>query len=450
MAPKQSRCLPPPAGQPPSKAARVEARLNPGKLTVNSCKDKKVPVLKPAETEEFLTTKGSLGAVPTLENPGDEPVAVRDSGSVSSSSDSSSDFELVQKRRKNLHSRARHRRRKYVDFLIAGRGKSELTLLERKAIGAASEKMYQKEMQAFLDYAQCRGLDVSKAETVDKLMVQYMNLCYLGGHQAFVGDRLIASWLHHHPQYSKAGVKRIPRALRCLKGWRRLCPGRSRVPYPLAIWCGVACLMMEAGFPKMAVFVMLALSTYSRPSELLRLRRFSLIPPATGVTGSWSLLLSPEELQQASKTGDYDVSVLLDSPYTNCWVTNVLKSLKKGASSARLWDFDYSQYLAVFKRCAKKMDIPLEPYHSRHSGPSIDRSRKYRSQLEVQKRGQWKSNKSVVRYEKAARLARTWEQIPTKTKEYSQACEAAFDDIMTGRKKCPSSNRLGETRKAAM
>ncbi|CAK9012769.1 Protein kinase domain-containing protein, partial [Durusdinium trenchii] len=59
-------------------AARVEARLKPGKLTVNSCKDKKVPVLKPAETEEFLTTKGSLGAVPTLENPGDEPVAVRD------------------------------------------------------------------------------------------------------------------------------------------------------------------------------------------------------------------------------------------------------------------------------------------------------------------------------------------------------------------------------------
>ena len=206
--------------------------------------------------------------------------------------------------------------------------------------------------------------------------------------------------------------------------------------------------MMEHGFPTMAVFVTLALSTYSRPSELLRLKTFSLVRPAPGVTGSWSLLLSPEELQEPSKTGDFDVSILLDSPYTNCWAGKILKTMKANKSgNSPLWDFDYGQYLAVFKKCAKQMNVPLEPYHTRHSGPSIDRSRKYRSQLEVQKRGQWKSTKSCVRYEKAARLARSWEQVPERTRDYALACEAKFDDIMLGKKKCPDSSRLGEMSK---
>ena len=277
MAPKRTRRLAAPERDAPPKAARVERVLRPGKLVVPSRSSKKEALLKPVETSELLTTKGVLGKLPTLESPGEETKTLGVDLSMSSSSDSSSEVDMTQKRKKNLHSRARHRRRKYVDFLIDGKDKDGLSLLEKRAIGTAAEKMYQKELQAFKDYAVCPGLDPKDAEGVDRLMVQYMNHCYLAGHQAYVGDRLIASWLHHHPQFSKTGVKKIPRALRCLKGWRRLCPGRSRVPYPLSIWCAVACLMINMGFPKMAVFVMLAVSTYSRPSELLRLRTFSLI-----------------------------------------------------------------------------------------------------------------------------------------------------------------------------
>ena len=152
---------------------------------------------------------------------------------------------------------------------------------------------------------------------------------------------------------------------------------------------------------------MMSLSAYGRPSEILRLRVFSLIRPAQGVTSSWSLLMSPEELGQPSKTGEYDVSLLLDSPYITFWASKILNGLKNQPANGPLWDFNYSQYLHIFKKCAMKLNIQLEPYHARHSGPSIDRSRKYRSQLEVQKRGQWKSTKSCVRYEKAARLAGT-------------------------------------------
>ena len=118
--------------------------------------------------------------------------------SVSSSSDSSSEPDLAKKKKRSLHSRAKYRRRKYV--VMEGKTSGDLTLLERKAIGTASEKMYQKELKAFMDYARCPCLNLKEGETMDRLMVQYMNHCYLAGHQAYVGDRLIASWMHHYEE----------------------------------------------------------------------------------------------------------------------------------------------------------------------------------------------------------------------------------------------------------
>ena len=74
---------------------------------------------------------------------------------------------------------------------------------------------------------------------------------------------------------------------------------------------------------------------------------------------------------------------------------------------------------------------------TRHSGPSIDRARKYRSQLEVQKRGHWKAQKSVMRYEKSARFSLTWERLPPGLKDYALSCEADLGKILLGQKAAP-------------
>ena len=301
MAPKRSRLLMPPAMEKPRKSARVESVLKPGEALAKSGQTAKQSTLKKVSCSDLMMTKGVLVAPTPLEQ---MTLSPRESESkkgtamtsISSSSDSSSEAELAEKRKRNLHTRAKHRRRKYVDLLMDGKDPRQLSLLERQAIGSAAEKMYQTELKAFKEFAVPLGLEVNKPSKVDQLMTQYMNRCFLDGHQAFVGNRLVASWMYHYPEYSKSGTKRIPHALRALKGWRKLCPGRSRVPYPLAIWCGMAALMMEMGFPKMAEFLMLSLSTYTRPSELLRLRVFSLLRPAQGITSCWGLLLSPEKL----------------------------------------------------------------------------------------------------------------------------------------------------------
>ena len=78
----------------------------------------------------------------------------------------------------------------------------------------------------------------------------------------------------------------------------------------------------------MALFMLIALSSYVRPSELLRARVCSLVRPADGVTKSWSLLLAPEEESIRTKTGDFDVSTLLDSPWMQGWGDKLFDCLK--------------------------------------------------------------------------------------------------------------------------
>ena len=108
MAPKRTRRLAAPERDVPPRAARVERVLKPGKLVAPSRSSKKEALLKPVETSELLTTKGVLGKLPTLESPGEETKTLGVDLSMSSSSDSSSEVDMTQKRKKNLHSRARH------------------------------------------------------------------------------------------------------------------------------------------------------------------------------------------------------------------------------------------------------------------------------------------------------------------------------------------------------
>ena len=75
----------------------------------------------------------------------------------------------------------------------------------------------------------------------------------------------------------------------------------------------------------------------------------------------------------------------------------------------------------------------IVPYQTRHSGPSIDRSRGDRTAEEVRKRGRWKSHRSVQRYEKAAKLAKTWSLLPAAIRAVLVRCEADIADVVFGR-----------------
>ena len=181
----------------------------------------------------------------------------------------------------------------------------------------------------------------------------------------------------------------------------------------------------------MALMLLVMLSAYLRPSEALNMKRGDLVPPVSGVSSHWSLLLFREEHGLTSKTGETDDSILLDHEWLK-FAEPLLEILHKGPEGQRVWSFRYDQFLREFRTSARRLGVELVPYQARHSGASLDRVDNRRPQLEVQKRGRWRSYKSLVRYEKAGRLQYTAAQASPQLRAYTEACAARLAPLMLG------------------
>ena len=77
--------------------------------------------------------------------------------------------------------------------------------------------------------------------------------------------------------------------------------------------------------------------------------------------------------------------------------------------------FGYASYFKEFKKVATALGVPeAVPYQARHSGPSIDLALRRRTLDSAKKRGRWRTDRSLHRYEKAGRLqqvANRWTEV---------------------------------------
>ena len=124
-----------------------------------------------------------------------------------------------------------------------------------------------------------------------------------------------------------------------------------------------------------------------------------------------------------------------------------LERLKANGEAGRpVWHFGYPECLASFRQVAKKEGMPdLTPYQTRHSGASIDRFYRWRLLADVKKRGGWRSDKSVARYEKSARLGVQKERRGDGIIAHGKRCIEALEDILLHGRTLPS-RRPGGTR----
>ena len=155
--------------------------------------------------------------------------------------------------------------------------------------------------------------------------------------------------------------------------------------------------------------------------------------PSPGVLVWWSLLLFPEEVGRASKTSQFNDSIELDDSRL-FFLSPIWKEIGHSESLTRAWPFSYPDYLAAFKRAAAKLGWPTAcPYQMRHSGPSIDLADRRRSMEEAQRRGRWTQPRSMMRYERRARLAAEWAKVPQATRARCEECAAHLAELILGR-----------------
>ncbi|CAE7664021.1 unnamed protein product, partial [Symbiodinium necroappetens] len=326
----------------------------------------------------------------------------------SSETEPSADADKANSRSRQLAARRKKRLRKYLDLAFDS-AQRQTTLLEAQAVTPGVQKYYAREVEEFDRFVERKGL--ATTDDTDGVITDYLNhLFWLGGP---------------------------------FKGWRRMCPAQSRKPMPLGVWSALAVELKKMNQTRVALFVMLAVSTYARPSELLRCTTRCLVRPSVGALNEWALLLAAQEYETPTKTGEFDHSVALDSPYLKPWATEFFEALKQQQPTSLLWDFEYPEYLTAFRDASQRLNLSLSPYQTRHSGPSIDRARNLRSLHEVQKRGNWKAHKSVLRYEKAARLSLSYQSLPQSLRDHTDICERQVGNVLLNRGVANKWRKLG-------
>ncbi|CAK0807877.1 unnamed protein product, partial [Prorocentrum cordatum] len=148
----------------------------------------------------------------------------------------------------------------------------------------------------------------------------------------------------------------------------------------------------------------------------------------------WTLRLSPEEEGPWERAGLVKVSLESDSPWTR-FLGPVLCQMKKEKHPEYPWNFTCPGYRRRFS--LRLQDLParaeLVPYQVCLSRALVCMARRWGRLAEVQTRWQWRAKRSVVRYEKHARLAATWSTRSRTVQNVFLVCGVQLADIISDR-----------------
>ena len=102
-----------------------------------------------------------------------------------------------------------------------------------------------------------------------------------------------------------------------------------------------------------------------------------------------------------SKTGEYDKSLLLDREPFIFLGECLRRQVALRAAHEDLFQLGQPGFTALFRRAGRELGlVDVHPYQLRHTGASVEFASQTRTLAEVKRRGRWKSDSSVRRYEK--------------------------------------------------
>ena len=341
----------------------------------------------------------------------------------------------------NKRVRARRRQRKFEDRLRASMG--EMGVLHRLSMGR-SETSYRKRVDTLWAFMSKHGLPSQPPARMDEALSDYADWAYLAGEKAEHGEKLKAALAALHPLPMPPGKLTHPLFDRAMRGWRKASPTFARIGYPEGVSYAISGQLLLVGRRSMALFNVTCFSTYLRPSSAISLRTIDLIPPPPGggnaAVQMWTLLVSPTEREVATKTGEYDMAVVLDDTretrlgemlqrQQECMLKDNHVQLGDDEGQVPMWDFSPAAYVEAWREAVKSLGLDhvcSTPYQARHGGPSRDLQSKLRTEAEVAARGWWKSGSSVRNYAKPSRMNKVAQSAGSRILEYGEHVRQHF------------------------
>ena len=258
----------------------------------------------------------------------------------------------------------------------------------------------------------------SSLAQLDKLLVNYLEFQYLEGADLSRANYIAAAVMYMRPETrTMAG---LPRAQQSLRGWRRLCPPRARMPIPYEVVCRLVEVAAREKQAEIGLLLLLSFFLYLRPSEPYRIRVSDIISPVASGGRAFqhhAVLLHPLEEGVPSKTKQWDEMLLLDLPHQSLLgpcLERVLR-LSQRPSTDLAFTVSKEQVSAFLEQ--RWTELGLTPlglphlYRVRHGGASRDAAGGLRELSGIQSRGRWQTMKSVKTYEKGGRLQQLFKSL---------------------------------------
>ena len=315
-------------------------------------------------------------------------------------------------------------------------GEVRQTPLERMSVSGNTMRDYERRVRGFQLFMKNEKIACRTLAELEVPLLLYMMLLF--GRQLGVdaGKKLLAAIQWLHPSLGRGGTVQLSRVHQALRGWARARPPSMRDPRSWLEACGLANKLVLRGLWSMAVCLLLMFDLYLRPSEAMGLRSADVGPPVKRGEGKlrhWSFTIRPWRLGVPSKTGTFDDTVVLDREDRLFLGPHIRHLHAQVEGDQHLFPFTQADLSREVRSAATSLGLVVTLYQARHGGATSDRVDNVRSLPEVGKRGRWRSDKSLRRYEKHGRLHARLNALPPLLLEHLQACARHMPDVLAGR-----------------
>ena len=109
----------------------------------------------------------------------------------------------------------------------------------------------------------------------DSAMEKYMESLYKDKQPVTQARGALFGWAWSNPSVVLKQLRHLPLSSKALAGWNSREPGNSKQPWPWIVVEWVAYEACLAGFPEMAMVLLLSFDCYFRPCDFVKMRHFS-------------------------------------------------------------------------------------------------------------------------------------------------------------------------------
>ena len=296
------------------------------------------------------------------------------------------------------------------------------------------QNQYQRYLQLFVDFCKESGESwPPRAEDLDPLLPDYMDLLYLQGRGPQEGEKTVAA-----VEYNFIAAKgNMFRAKRALKGWRKVSPAQSRPPLPRVAMFGGLMNLLAAGLHDMALMTLVAFFLCLRPGEAIDLKGTNMIKPvkSAGLQFQWvRVAVREQEGGRPDKVGVYDNCIPFDLPSMH-WIGDLLLQKAKALPKNKelIFQFSMGEYRKQFSKAASFLGLNgFHPYQLRHGGATEDMTSGARDHNSIKSRGRWRTDPSVRRYAKVGRVQELLNQISPRDIQFCTNAEKRVQRVFLG------------------